>query len=228
MAQEHGMYVNGELWLRFDEKRVPPTFQEGDARAQFISDATRAMVSAHAANTDTPMDPAIAATAADWVWFRFISLRPTQLEALIAIQVAEDRCDASALSMITGAPVSSINAIKRKAVAAKAKADELAAQAAAEAPPAAAPAAAPPVTQAVAQEVPPAAQEVPPAAQATVQDVPVNAAATAIPDGSITPEQARAEAAQIEAQNLAHSAAVAPGEVIDLAPAPHAPVETGL
>lgn len=173
MATEHALYINGEPHLRMDPRRAPPVFEDATAHATWVADATEAIVQAHAANTDTPMDPSIAAAAADWCWWRFISLRPTQLEALIAIRVNADRCDASEISMITGVPISQVNAIKRKAVAAKEKADELAAEAAAAAVPAAAPAAAP-VTTAAAT----------PVAETAVED------AVLVPDPAATAEAA--------------------------------------
>ena len=129
MPVEHATYINGEPYLRMDPRR-DPIENKDDARSVFVADATAAMIKAHDANTDTPMDPAIAAAAADWCWWRFISLRPAQLEALVAIQVEEDRCDASMLSMITGVPVSQINGSKRKAskaLEAKREAEEQAA-----------------------------------------------------------------------------------------------------
>lgn len=223
MAQpEHGMHINGELWLRCDTRRTPPAFEsDPTAEQQFMADAQAAMIAAHAANTDTPMDPQIAAAAASWVWYRFISLRPTQLEALVKIQVDEDRCDASTLSMITGVPVSSINAIKRKAVAAKAKQDEEEAKAAPAPQPALPPAAEAQQQQAQAATQP-AVQQEPPLVQqgVVVQDAQVDPAFSTqrnVLPGSITPEEARAEAEAIAAQNAA-TAAPAATNVVDIAP----------
>lgn len=176
MPIEHAVYINGEPHLRMDPRREPIENKD-DARSVFVADATAAMLKAHDANTDTPMDPAIAAAAADWCWWRFISLRPTQLDALIAIQVEEDRCDASMLSMITGASVSQVNASKRKATTARDAARELAEQAAAvpvaaPAAPAPAPAAPDPESAQPAAEAQFTTQRAPqPAEQAGVVDI---------------------------------------------------------
>lgn len=111
---EPSMYVNGDLFLRADTRREPPVLSEEGAHAQFIADCGEALLRAHDANTNTPMDPSIAATAADWIWWRFIAMRPGQFDAYIDIVARADRFDASAVSMITGVGVSDVKNAHRR------------------------------------------------------------------------------------------------------------------
>lgn len=119
--EDTGIWINGEFFVRVSTRRGAPQAQ-AETAAQFCEDVAQAMVAASQAVSNTPLTVEYTRSLAPFVWHRMVTLREAQAEALVAMQVAEGRCDASLVSMVLDMKVSTVKTLIKRAEAALEKA----------------------------------------------------------------------------------------------------------
>lgn len=124
------IHINGEPFVKVEARLAAYAASTAEGQAQLHEDIAQAMVLSHAATSTTPMTIEHARSLAPFVTLRWLQLRQPQLEALVAMLVEQNRCDAALIAILTDTKVSDVKKMVATAEAAVAKAREMAAAAA--------------------------------------------------------------------------------------------------
>lgn len=115
--EDTGIWINGEFFVRVSTRKGAPIVA-ADVAAQFCEDVAQAMVAASEAVSNTPLTVEYTRSLAPFIWHRMVTLREAQVEALVSMQVAAGRCDASLVSMALDMKLSAVKALVKRAAAA--------------------------------------------------------------------------------------------------------------